>query len=56
MVTKYFEVTSSDTLVLAVFDTMQHAMGYVKYQEKKELEKEGDGIFDITECNHFSYM
>ena len=56
VVTKYFEVTSSDTLVLAVFDTMQHAMGYVKYQEKKELEKEGDGIFDITECNHFSYM
>lgn len=56
VVTKYFEVTSSDTLVLAVFDTMQHAMGYVKYQEKKELEKEGDGIFDITECSRFIYM
>ncbi len=56
VVTKYFEVTSADTLVLAVFDTMQHAMGYVKHQERKELEEDGDGIFDITECNRFSYM
>jgi hypothetical protein len=55
VVTKYFEVTSADTLVLAVFDTMQHATGYVKHQEKKEHEQEGDGIFEITECSRFSY-
>lgn len=56
VVTKYFEVTSADTLVLAVFDTMQHATGYVKHQEMKELEQEGDGVFEITECSRFSFV